>query len=241
MVCCEHGAAPSAVPEPWGCSCRPFLRRGAAALARARPGSCSTLPAAALHIRCVKPGWAKEPPGISLSPRQEGLQGHGGLRGLKWAPVSSDTRRTRLEFEVCAPLLPAPRAIPTLASCSGQGTDSICPFSLCRLTDPALTEVFSDHRDLIAKHFLAMTAVPALVCWVYPRPGAAWRGTGRDSHSPDRRTIPAAVPLPAAALGGSAEAGSALPPSCLAQAALAVPAAGRVLGGREVPGPPTPL
>lgn len=43
-------------------------------------------------------------------------------------------------------------------------------FFLCRLTDPALTEGFSDYSDLIAwgKHFLAISYVSVLSRWVFP-------------------------------------------------------------------------
>lgn len=68
-------------------------------------------------------------------------------------------------------------------------------FFLCRLTDPALAEVFSDHSDLIAwgKHFLAVTPVPVLARWVFPfarrMAAAAWHGTQR----PRGRTATARV------------------------------------------------
>lgn len=43
-------------------------------------------------------------------------------------------------------------------------------FFLCRLTDPAPTEGFSDYSDLIAwgKHFLAITYASGLARWVFP-------------------------------------------------------------------------
>lgn len=57
-------------------------------------------------------------------------------------------------------------------------------FFLCRLTDPALTEGFSDYSDLIAwgKHFLAIIYVSGLARWVFPfAPGRA--GTALAWHA----------------------------------------------------------
>lgn len=124
MVCSEHGGAaercargPRCGQGRWSCCCLPRHT------ALPPPGSCSPSPqptwgptahsaAAFLQIQCVKSWVGKETPvGASLNPKEEGLQGHGGLRELKLAPGSSDVRRKRLKFELCAPVLPAPRAI----------------------------------------------------------------------------------------------------------------------------------
>lgn len=82
----------------------------------------------------------------------------------------------------------------------------ICPFFLCSLTDPAPTEVFSDHSALIArgKHFLAIPACPSWLAGRFPwQPG--W-------HQPCH-TDATCVSLPAGCSGCPGQAGSARPPS----------------------------
>lgn len=124
-----------------------------------------------------KPGWAKKPCGCQPEHKGGGIAGTRGAQGLKWAPGSSDIRMKRLEFEVCAPLLPAPRAIPSFGILQQEGgrrqptgNRFALSFFLSRLTDPALAEVFSDHNHLIAwgKHFLAVTSAPVLARRVFP-------------------------------------------------------------------------
>lgn len=117
---------------------------------------------------------------------------------------------------------------PAAGGKSQQGMDLVCPFFLRRLTDPALTEVFSDHSDLIArgKHFLAITSAPVLARWVFPS-ARRWQEQPATAHSRPRARAATArlaqalrdgcclqwCPCLLRALGGPGEAGSPRPPS----------------------------
>lgn len=123
-------------------------------------------------------------------------------------------------------------------------------FFLRRLTDPALTEVFSDHRDLIArgKHFLAITSAPVLARWVFPS-ARRWQEQPLTAHSRPRARAATArlaqalpdgcclqwCPCLLRALGGPGEAGSPRPPSAWRR----LPGKPSVAGGPWRP--PTPL
>lgn len=120
---------------------------------------------------------------------------------------------------------------------SQQGTDLLCPFffSLCRLTDPALAEVFSDHNHLIAwgKHFLAVTSAPVLARRVFlarhtavPREGQPQQGRHKPCQADSTCT---------GAPGEALERPDPLAHPPLGQAA------GKILGGQKrSSGPPNP-
>lgn len=137
-------------------------------------------------------------------------------------------------------------------------------FFLCRLTDSALTEGFSDYRDLIAqgKHFLAIMHVSGLAGWLFAfapcMVGTAllWHAALAHGDAATAAWVPTGLhPRSSQAFGTSPPEGHCLPLcSCLGgpwrawirsptlHLARAAWAARRVLGGRGGPGqPPTPL